>query len=133
MRLGRGGVGFMTSMHRRIRALVGGLAIFVVAVALLAAWRWTRRQCWGGDVMCEGILVDGVPLPSGVSPEHFIAERARALSLRTLEIGVRDRPELRGTFSVQALGVRLDEARLIDLVRAVGHRGKLADRVADAR
>src|SRR3954454_8078863 len=102
MRLHRGGVGSKMSMHRRMLALVLGLAVAVVLLALLAGWRWTRGQCWGGDVVCPGILVDGQLLPAGVSPEHFIAERARALSLRTLEITVRDVPEARGTFSVKA-------------------------------
>ena len=119
-------------MHRRIRALLGGLAIIMVAFALLAAWRWTRRQCWGGDVTCDGILVDGVALPSGVSPEHFIAERARALSLRTLEIAVRDGRSSGARSACKRWGASRRSALGRAFAR-VGHRGSLAERVTAAR
>lgn len=75
----------------------------------------------------------GHALTAEASVEEFLAGQARAFAAHPVRVSVADVPTLVESHTLGELGVRLDVARMAELVRGVGHWGPLQDRREQAR
>jgi len=106
-----------------------GLSVFGLAMAA----PWARSACLWGDHACPGLRIAGEAIDPAADVASTLEVRGRALASRPVDVTVAGVPGFRKALTLGELGVRLDVPRTMALVRAVGHTGRIADRLDGAR
>jgi vancomycin resistance protein YoaR len=110
-----------------------GVASMVSVAGLAMAAPWVRSSCLWGDGACAGIRIGGEAVDGATDIARALDARARAFAARSIDVTLAGVPDSKKTFTLGELGARIDVPRTMALVRAVGHTGAYADRLAAAR
>ncbi len=106
-----------------------GVALLGLAYGVVVA----RSACFWASRVCPGVRLEGRALSPNDDVDAWLGERAQALAAASLTVSVAGVPDASRTFALGDLGVVLDVGRTASIVRAIGHEGSLAARVAAAR
>jgi vancomycin resistance protein YoaR len=112
-------------------SVVGAAMLCAVGVAVCAPF--TRSSCLWGDAPCPGLRVGGEPLDPTVDLAALLERRAEVLAARSIDVTLGGVPGWRQTFTLGALGVRLDIPRTMAIVQGIARRGSYVDRIDAAR
>ena len=106
-------------------------ALSVAGLAMAAPW--VRSSCLWSDGACTGIRIGGETVDDATDLALALEARSRSLATRSIDVTLAGLPDSRKTFTLGDLGVGVDVPKTMALVRAVGHTGAYADRLAAAR
>jgi vancomycin resistance protein YoaR len=110
-----------------------GVSAALSVAGLATAAPWVRSSCLWSDAPCTGIRIGGETVDAATDIALALEARSRSLATRSIDITLAGLADSRKTFTLGDLGVRVDVAQTMALVRAVGHTGAYADRLAAAR
>jgi len=110
-----------------VRRLLAFAIVGAFCGAGALAGHWVSLQCWANDEICSGIRVAGQPLSASADVFGQIRELAAALLARKVDLAIKERPDLRWTFTLADLGLTVDVDRSLALALGIGHRGTVVD------